>query len=74
MQLDADDLLALIKERHPVEYELCRLSLLAEVQAAEIQRLETENQRLQAQLPASFTASAGRPYVLGDRDLDGGHG
>jgi len=56
MQLDSDDLIARFRQQYPVEFELCRLSLLAEVQAARIQELE-------ALLPTSYSASTARPYV-----------
>lgn len=59
MHLDSDDLLARIRQDWPTEYELTRLRLLADVQAAEIDRLT-------AAQPGTFTGTAARPYVLGD--------
>lgn len=58
MHLAADDLLARIRQNYPTEYELCRLQLLTEVQAAEIERLN-------ASQVTSYTATA-RPYPLPD--------
>jgi hypothetical protein len=46
--MDADDLLARIRQDHPIEFELSRLSLLCEMQAAEIERLT-------ALVPQSYT-------------------
>lgn len=39
MQLDADDLLAQIRQDYPMQYEISSLRLLATKQAAEIDRL-----------------------------------
>lgn len=58
MHLDSDDLLAQLRQDWPTEFELSRLTLLANVQAAEIQRLN-------GLLPStSYSATSPRPYVL----------
>jgi hypothetical protein len=66
VQLDSDDLLARIRQDWPTEFELSRLHLLSEVQAAEIERLTTLTQ-------ASFSGSAPRPFSLSD-EPEGRHG
>lgn len=58
MHLDSDELLARLREDWPTQFELSRLRLLADVQAAEIVRLS-------GLLPStSYSASSPRPYVL----------
>ncbi len=69
MHLDSDDLLSRIRRDFPVEFELSQLRQLADVQAAEIDRLSA----LVPPTSSSFSGLAPRPYVLGD-DQDSHHG
>ncbi len=48
MHIESDDLLARMERDYPGEFEHCRLTYLVELQAAEIDRLTAENERLQA--------------------------
>lgn len=63
MQLDGDDLLARIRQDFPVEFELAQLRCLADMQAAEIERLT-------ALVPTSSYATAStRPFSLSDEEV-----
>lgn len=65
MNLDADDLLAQVRQDWPVELEISTLRLLTERLQTENERLAAENGRLTAsQVQMSYSGSAGvRPYV-----------
>ena len=68
MHLDADELLARIKRDYPDAYEYCRLVLLTEKQAAEIERL---NKLVAQQQP--YAGAAAVSY-LDTEQTEGRHG
>lgn len=67
MQLDADDLLARIRQDFPVQYELAQLRAMVEL-------LQADNDRLSALNQPAFGSAVARPYIRpADGDGEGRH-
>ncbi len=70
MHIDSDDLLARLERDWPAEFERSRMGLLVELQAAEIERLKADVERLTALRPAA--TFSGSSFPLAEERTDRG--